>query len=256
MSRVEVVGHGGAGDFFPGNSRMSLEKALELGVDRIEIDVQVASGDQLVLVHDDEVLIEGRKVRLRKLTVEQIRDALGGLLTLDEAIEMTRGRCALIIDMKSSGYETLVAEAIVRHGIAAETIVSSTFALSLRSVREFAPGVSIGLSTGHISTVMRKNALVSVTSGVLAAITPFPIILTARMIKADHLMLNYRICSARFVRAAHRSGLSVYAWTVNHPRPIRKLIERGVDGIISNRPDLVQEALVISNTRVPDEFLR
>ena len=145
MSRVEVVGHGGAGDFFPGNSRMSLEKALELGVDRIEIDVQVASGDQLVLVHDDEVLIEGRKVRLRKLTVEQIRGALDGLLTLDEAIEMTRGRCALMIDMKSSGYEMLVAEAIVRHEIAAETIVSSTFALSLRSVREFAPGVSIGL---------------------------------------------------------------------------------------------------------------
>jgi glycerophosphoryl diester phosphodiesterase len=90
---------------------------------------------------------------------------------------------------------------------------------------------------------MRKNKLISITSGVLAAITPIPFIMTARMINAEHLMLNYRICTPRFIRAAHRSGLSVYAWTVNNPKPIRRLIAQDVDGVISNRPDLVQEAL-------------
>jgi glycerophosphoryl diester phosphodiesterase len=243
VNTLEVVGHGGAGDFYPGNSRKSVEKALELGVDRIEIDVQVAAGDQLVLIHDDVVRFGGKKTRVSRLSVDQLRDALEGLLTLDEVIDLTRGKSSLMVDMKSQGYEHLVAQALVRRGIANQTIVSYTFALSLRRVRKGAPGVSIGLSTGHISTVMRRNTLISVTSGVLAVISPLPIIAAAKMIHADHLMLNYRICSPRFVRTAHAFGLSVYAWTVNHPGPIRKLIECGVDGLISNRPDLVIEQL-------------
>lgn len=239
---MEIVGHGGAGDFYPGNSRQSLEKALELGVDRIEFDVQRAAGDQLVLVHDDTVCINGKKRRVNQVTVDELRRLLDGLLTLDEAIQLVRGKCLLLVDMKSPGYETKIAQELVHADVVDQTIVSSTHAPSLRRVRQNAPGISIGLSTGHISTVMRKNALVSVTSGVLAAISPIPIILAAKAIRADHLMLNYRICSARFVRASHRAGLSVFAWTVNHPRAIRTLIDRGVDGLITNRPDLVWEA--------------
>lgn len=239
---MEIVGHGGAGDFYPGNSLQSIEKALEIGVDRVEIDIQRAAGDCLVLVHDDTVSINGQKRRVNRLTVDQLRAALPGLLTLDEAIELTKGTCALMVDMKSPGNEQLVAAALLRAKITDQTIVSSTYALSLSRVRRYAPGVSIGLSTGHISTVMRKNALISLTSGVLAAITPFPLIATAKAIRAEHLMLNFRICSRRFVRAAHRAELSVYAWTVNNPRAIRELMDRDVDGIISNRPDLVLEA--------------
>lgn len=243
MNPVEVVGHGGAGDFYPGNSLQSIEKALELGVDRVEIDVQRAAGDRLVLVHDDVVPIDGHKQRVNQMPVDELRRVLDGLLTLEEAIDLTRGKCSLMVDMKSHGYERLVAEALLRADIASQSIVASTYALSLRRIREEAPEVSIGLSTGHISTVMRKNALISVTSGVLAAISPMPIILAAKAIQAQHLMLNYRICTARFVRSAHKAGLSVYAWTVNHPRAMQTLIDRGVDGLISNRPDLVLEAL-------------
>jgi glycerophosphoryl diester phosphodiesterase len=240
---VEIVGHGGAGDFFPGNSRQSIEKALELGVDRIEFDVQPADGDQIVLVHDDDIKIDGKRLRIRNLTVDEIRQRLDGLLTLDEAIDLTRGKCRLLIDIKSPGYEDLVAGAINSAGIADQAIVSTTYARSLLRIRQCAPGVQLGLSTGHISTVMRKNKLISVTSGVMAAVTPLPFITTARMIHAENLMLNYRICTPRFINAAHRAGLSVYAWTVNNPRPIQRMIAHGVDGVISNRPDLVQEAL-------------
>jgi glycerophosphoryl diester phosphodiesterase len=238
---MEIVGHGGAGDFFPGNSRQSIEKALEIGVDRVEIDVQRAARDQLVLVHDDEVRIDGRMVRVRTLAPDDIRSVLDGFLTLDEAIDLAGMRASLLIDMKSPGYESLVAETIRKAGIASTTIVSSTYAWSLRAVKRAEPAVATGLSTGHISTVMRRNALVTATSGVLAAITPLPMIATARIIGADHLMLNYRICTRRFVRRAHRHDLSVYAWTVNHPRAIRRQVAFGVDGIISNRPDLVRE---------------
>ena len=75
---VEVVGHGGAGDFFPGNSRQSIEKALDLGVDRIEFDVQRAAGDQIVLVHDDDVKIGANRRRVRDVSVNDLRQRWTG----------------------------------------------------------------------------------------------------------------------------------------------------------------------------------
>jgi glycerophosphoryl diester phosphodiesterase len=240
---VEVVGHGGAGDFYPGNSLQSIEKALELGVDRIEVDVQRAAGNQLVLIHDDEITVDGGKRRVRDMSVDELRTALDGLLTLTEAIEIVQRRASLLVDMKRPGNEDLVTQAICGAGIESTTLVSSTYAWSLRRVKRLAPRVGTGLSTGHISTVMRQNKLISITSGVLAAVTPLPFITTAKLIRADYLMLNYRISTPRFIRAAHRSNLKVYAWTVNNPKPIRRMIEQGVDGVISNRPDLVLEAL-------------
>ena len=240
---VEVVGHGGAGDFYPGNSLQSIEKALELGVDRIEIDVQRAASDQLVLIHDDEITVDGRTRRVRDMPVDELRVALDGLLTLTEAIELVQRRAGMLVDMKRPGNEELATQAICAAGIESTTLVSSTYAWSLRRVKQLAPRVGTGLSTGHISTVMRQNKLISMTSGVLAAVTPLPLITTAKLIHADYLMLNYRICTPRFIRAAHRSNLKVYAWTVNNPKSIRRVIDRGVDGVISNRPDLVLEAL-------------
>ena len=89
----------------------------------------------------------------------------------------------------------------------------------------------------------RISPLVRITAAVFAVIAPVPLIAVARLIRADHLMLNYRISSRFLIGLARRSGLGVYPWTVNNPRPIRDQIARGVTGIISNRPDLVHEAL-------------
>ena len=240
---IEVVGHGGAGDFFPGNSRRSVEKALELGVDRVEIDVQVAGDGTLILVHDDQVTLHGRKRSVRQLALSELQEGLDGLLTLDDVISLANGRAKLMVDLKYPGYEREVAAAITRAGIARGTIVSSTYAWSLMSVRNHAPEIAIGLSTGHISTVMRRNPLITATSAVVGFLSPGPFIAIAKAIGAEHLMLNYRICSPMFVRLADKAGLSVYPWTVNHPRVINKMIDAGVAGIISNRPDLVQDAL-------------
>jgi glycerophosphoryl diester phosphodiesterase len=239
---IEVVGHGGAGDFYPGNSQMAIEKAIEIGVDRVEIDVQVAGDGSLVLVHDEHVLRFGKRVSIRQLSRAQIAESLDGLLTLEDAIELTRGKSALMVDLKSPGYERPVAAAIVRSNAADETIVSSTYAWSLRAVRRHAPGVQLGLSTGHISTVMRGNPLVTLSSFVLELLVPPPAIMVAKAIGAENLMVNYRICGETFVSLAHRFGLKVYPWTVNHQREINRMVDLGVDGIISNRPDLVIEA--------------
>ena len=102
----------------------------------------------MVLVHDDKVKLHKRAISIRQVGLAELQDGLDGLLTLDEVIEMVRGKASLMVDMKSPGYEQPVAAAIVRAGIAHETIVSSTYAWSLRAVRKHAPGVMTGMSDG------------------------------------------------------------------------------------------------------------
>lgn len=250
---MEIVGHGGAGDFFPGNSLSSLRKGMELGVDRIEVDVQIARDGELVLCHDNELVVGGEKRRVRELPLAVIRDSLDELLTLDEAIELTRASVPLMIDMKLHGYEREIADAIQRHAIGADTIVSSTWALSLRTVRDHAPAVRVALSTGHMATAVRRRHVNRGLSALLSLGSIGPSIAVARAIGAELLSVNYRICSDFFAASARAAGLEIYAWTVNHPRPIRMMIERDVNGIISNRPDLVNEQLdASSRTGIPD----
>lgn len=238
---MEIVGHGGAGDFYPGNGLSSLQKAMELGVDRIEVDVQISADGVLVLCHDEDLVICGQNRPVSELPLTAIRDTLDGLLTLDEAIELTGDAAPLMIDMKLNGYESEIAAAIRRHDIADETIVSSTWALSLQAVRERAGGVRLALSTGHMATVIRRELANELFSALLSAGSIAPSIVVAKVIGAEFLSVNHRICSRPFIGAAQKSGLKIYPWTVNHPTRIRQMVERGVDGIISNRPDLVAE---------------
>jgi glycerophosphoryl diester phosphodiesterase len=241
---IEVIGHGGAGHFYPGNSRQSIEQALEIGVDRIEFDVQLSADGDLVLVHDDYLRgPSGRKRAVRAIPTAEIRTLLPGLLTFDEAVDLIGGRALLLIDVKSPRYEAEVAAAIQRHNLGAENAVSSSHAGVLRYLRHRFPELRLGISTGHMANSIPFKPARTFVSGGLQLSVPSLLAVAARAIGATDVMVQYRACSPRLVRLMHRKGIRVNAWTVDHPRQIRRVIDMGVDGVISNRPDLVKEAL-------------
>lgn len=242
-ARIEVVGHGGAGDFYPGNSRESIEQALKIGVDRIEIDVQLSADGDLVLVHDERLDISGRKTPIDEISTRQLRALLPGFLTLPEAIELIAQRAPLLLDVKLPGYESAIIHAIRNFDLESTTIVSSTHLLVLHRLHRAFPSLRLGLSTGHMATGHRYALTRVVTAKVLQALTPLPLIQAARLARATDVMIQHRVCTPRLVRQAHASGLKVYAWTVDRPRAIRRVQHHGVDGIISNRPDLVWEVI-------------
>lgn len=241
--RIEIIGHGGAGDFFPGNSRESIEQALKIGVDRIEIDVQRSADGDLVLVHDERFLIKGRKTPTDEITTDQYRKMLPGLLTLDELVQLNRTNVPLLLDVKLPGYEPELIAAIRRHGLSSTASASSTHGIVLWRLHRAFPEMRVGLSTGHMATGISIRPGRFVVSRVLRFVTPFPLVAAMRGFHATETMIQHRVCTERLVRIVHDSGRKVNVWTVDRPEQMRRFIAMGVDGIISNRPDLVKEVL-------------
>jgi glycerophosphoryl diester phosphodiesterase len=240
---IEIIGHGGAGDFYPGNSRDSIEKALELGVDRIEIDVLATGDNDLVLVHDDKIAIErGKRAPVRALPTNVLRARLDSMLTLDEFFELVGPTMPVLLDLKKPGYERAVALAL--SGQEQRDIwISTTHARSIRKLRILLPWVQFGLSSGHMANavnwpMVRPFALVGAR-----LLMPLPYVAVAKFCGASMLMVNHRACTPFLVRLAHRAGLRVDAWTVNRISGLERVKAMGVDAITSNRPDLARQVV-------------
>jgi glycerophosphoryl diester phosphodiesterase len=249
---IEIIGHGGAGDFYPGNSRQSIEQALKIGVDRIEIDVQRSADGDLVLVHNDQFLLHGRKTPTDEITTSQLRAMLPGLLTLDELVELNVDRVPLLLDVKLPGYERPLIEAIRRHRLAPSAAASSTHPIVLWRLKRAFPAMRLGLSTGHMATGKDNPVLRAVFSRTLRVVTPLPLVAVMRLCGATETMIQHRVCTRRLVHTVHAWGRKVNVWTVDRPDLMRRFIGMGVDGIISNRPDLVQEVRTMEAPLVPE----
>ena len=244
LPSFEIIGHGGAGAFYPGNTRDAILTGLRLGVDRIEFDLMAAGDGQLVLVHDlrhtDE---EGLIHRTSISPVDLLKRILPGFITFDEAVELTKGKAPLLLDVKVPGFEPALISSIKRHQLEDDIHISCTNPRTIKRLRAAFPTMPIGLSTGHRPTGGALEYGRWVTGKILRAIGPFPLLITMRWCGANEIMLHRHLVSRRVVRAFHRRGHKVFAWTVDKPNEIKRVASCQVDGIISNRPDLVQELL-------------
>jgi glycerophosphoryl diester phosphodiesterase len=227
------VGHRGAAAHAPGNSRASFERALAIGVDMIEVDVRRCRDGDLVLAHDatlpgprgDVVVAEASLSDLRAL------DLGGGerTLTLPEAIDLLRGRCALMIDLKGEGFERELVAAIRKGGLApGEVVIPGGTEPSRRAIRALDPELPLSLSLDA-----RAEAMLS------------PEFLDA--IDTDAVTWQHPLITRSRVAHLRARGLTVYTWTVDDLATMRRVRDAGVDGIITNRPELFAELAPFSS---------
>src|SRR5262245_51106718 len=244
FAKPEVIGHGGAGDFYPGNSQPSLEKSLEIGVDRIEVDVQRSHDGDLVLVHDERLKLDSGKPRLvSEISTKAIRDFLPGFLTLADAIALIDGRAPLMLDIKGPGFEEQLISTIKEYGLAERSSVSCTHARVLRRLRTEFPNMRLGLSTGHWSsgapTITGKKLVASILRRTLIA----PLLAALPASGATEIMVFHLACSRALVDGLHQRGYLVNVWTVDRISSLRRALDLHADGIITNRPDLLHEEI-------------
>jgi glycerophosphoryl diester phosphodiesterase len=222
------VGHKGADHIAPGNTLASFDAALAAGVDMVEFDVLRLADGRLVLAHD-------------------LRDAgRPGVLTLDEGLDHlvtdAYAGVELDVDLKQSGYEREVIEALRARNLVQRSLISTMEEESLPVVRELEPGVRIGWSVPK----MRRNPLSNPLTRPLALLGAYGYRrrlagrVRARLQagEIDAVMAHFAVVDRRLVRIVKENGGELYVWTVDEPKRIALLERLGVTGIISNDPRL------------------
>jgi glycerophosphoryl diester phosphodiesterase len=207
--RMLRIGHRGAPGHAPENTLASIEKAIEFGVDVVEIDVRRSLDGYLMIMHDARVdRTTGRRGYVHELT----RGQMSGVPTLADVIRTVNGRAAIMVELKVRGIVEETLGAVGSHPVYLASYLHS----EMLRVRELAP----------------KMKTIALVDGV--PVSPIAFALEA---KATHAGFGFDSLEPAVIEMAHAAGLQVFTWTVDDPRDIAQAASLGVDGLISNYPD-------------------
>lgn len=222
------IGHRGAAGYEPENTLLSFQKAIDLGVDIIELDVYVCKTGELVVIHDDrlERTTNGQGYILEK-TLEELKllDAGKGqkIPTLAEVLNLIDKKVQINIELKGKGTAEPVAE-LVKNFILSNNWQEETFLVS---------------SFDHHELRKFKKILPNIKIGALITGIPLDYAKFGQELNAWSVNLCAEFVNKEFVDDAHKRGLKVYVWTVNNLEDIERMKFLNVDGIYSNFPDRI-----------------
>jgi glycerophosphoryl diester phosphodiesterase len=224
--RPLVIGHRGAAAVAPENTLAALEAAIAARVDFVEFDISPG----LRLGHS-----------LDEMPLEEI--------SLDDALEFLKAHgVGVHLDVKLPGYEDEVLEAVRRHDVGGRAVLSTAFALTSRRFARLAPELprAIGYPRDRlgVSSLRWPRPLQRAGATALSRAMPARVPVLLRWARANTLSLHHTLCSRAAVAAAHRLGAPVLAWTVNDPAAVRRVTAAGVDGIVSDDPEMALATLL------------
>jgi len=228
------IAHRGAAGTRPELTRPAFERAVEIGVDMIELDVQLTADQALVVLHDREL---GRTVRaegeVRARTLAELCQLDAGawfaleyagarVPSLDEVLDLTAGKAALNVEIKSPAPDwdataRVLIDLLTAKGRLDSTVISSFEMGALRAVRERSKAARIGVLWDTVDLD--------------------PMWLLAEGLDARSVHPHWALVDAAVIEQARACGRAVIVWTVNEPTAIAHLAELGVDGIISDYPE-------------------
>jgi glycerophosphoryl diester phosphodiesterase len=245
--RPLVVGHRGAPTLAPENTIDAFAAAVELGVDLVELDVLALDGGALVVAHSDrlsEVTHGAATGRVGARTFAELRELAPGLPTFAEAASWfatAAPAVGLHVDLKVPRERVgEVARTLVEAGVAERTVVSTVDRLSLREVQAAATGIALGLTYPEdrleISRHRSLQPLVRAGLSLARASVPPRLPRMLRRAGAGVLMLQHRLVTAAAAERVHDAGCALFAWTVDDPRDVARVVAAGVDAVITNDP--------------------
>lgn len=227
---VLVIAHRGASGYYPENTLKSIEYAIEMGSDIIEIDLKMTKDHQIVLMHDEAVdRTTNGKGWVKDLTVQQLKalDAGGGerVPLLTEVMELYgKSEVKFMFDISSPGYEEQIVDLIHKHNYDARSVVSGAYE-PLRFIKLLDPKLKIAPSFDRAS----DHSIMETAS------------MGAVIFNCHHASI-----SREAVDIAHVYGLQVIAWGVNEVESVHRMIEVGADGITSDYPDVVRRMVSLA----------
>lgn len=233
--------HRGYSGKYPENTMLAFEKALETGCAAIEMDVHLARDGVVVIAHDESLgrTTSGRGY-IRDYTAEELKafKANAGfwldcpdqhISTLREYFERVESTSVITnIELKNTGWyyagmEQAVIALVQEFGLESRVIFSSYNHASMLLCHQLAPEIKTGLLTGE---PLIENVAEYVKSCGAAYLHPW-----------------FGTVDDALIESCHKAGVGLNVYTVDAPKDIQWLVRHGVDGIISNQPQLCQKLI-------------
>lgn len=228
VGKTLVIGHRGAMGHETENSLASIEKAMELGVDMIEIDVFKIKSGEIAVFHDREVnrLTNGGG-NIEDYTIAELRQLRLAnnymIPMLQDVLKVIDKKVRLNIELKGANtadrVNFIVNYYIRENGWSEDDFLISSFNWDeLKEMRKLNPKIPLA---------------------VLTESDPLDALPMARELEAEAINPNYQKLTAENVKEMRAQNFKVYTWTVNDTTDIKEMKELGVDGIITNFPERV-----------------
>jgi len=224
------IAHRGASGYEPENTIRAFEKAIELGVDMIELDIHLSCDEHLIVMHNASVdKITNASGHIKDLTLQELKKLDAGkgeqIPTLQEAIDCVKDRCGLYIELKGEHTEQPVVELIRETAMQNSVIVASFDASKVRKVKELAPELETSVLVGDKDADWVAIAKESKADCIHFCWESYP---------TPHKLLTEEV-----MNKAAENSLKVVIWHEERPEEIREIIKRNIYGICSNLPDLL-----------------
>jgi glycerophosphoryl diester phosphodiesterase len=249
-----VIAHRGGGALWPENTLVAFRNAVALGADVLELDVRATADGRLVVIHDATVdrTTEGRgAVAMLTLAEVQRLDAAYrftlddgrtfpqrgrgiGIPTLDALLTaLPDARFSIEIKPPAAPVAAAVCTALRTADASGRVTVASFDSGGLERFRDLCPGVATGATPREVARFVAASAL---------RIVPVPR-LAAAVLQLPERWRGVPVLTPRVLATAHAHGLPVHAWVIDDAADMRRLLALGVDGIVTDRPDVLLAVL-------------
>lgn len=238
MERPKIWAHRGASGYCPENTMPAFEKAVEMGADGIELDIQLTRDAEIVVLHDEWIdRTSDGKGWLKDFSLEELRrynfnrthpaEGKVGIPTMQEVFELIRPTDLVInIELKTGvvfyeGLEEKILALTKKMGMEDRVVYSSFNHYTIQKIRMMDPKAQTGFLYSDGAIDMPQYA-------------------KRYGVSALHPAL-YNLQYPKFMEQCRQNGLKVHVWTVNEPEHIKLCCQYGVDAIITNYPDRAME---------------
>ncbi|MEP6843303.1 MAG: glycerophosphodiester phosphodiesterase family protein [Pseudolysinimonas sp.] len=235
-----MLAHRGLAVDAPENTLLAFARALAAGVTHLETDVHASADGVAIISHDPDLFrLTGRQVRIDQLTATEL-----GRIDLGEAQNFATLAAALEafpdarfnIDVKAAAAVVPTIEAVRAAGAEQRVLIGSFSNARRRAVVRRLPGVATSVSSrgALIATWAGALGLTSITRWALRGV---------QAVQLPERILGVKTTSRRVIAAYHSANVEVHLWTINNPATMNRLLDAGVDGIVTDRADVAIEVL-------------
>ena len=232
---VSVIAHRGAAGKAPENTLASIRQAVKDNTDWVEIDVQESSDGKIVVIHDSDFMkLAGVDMKVWNGSLKELQEIDIGswfdpkfsterIPTLADVLEEVRGKARLLIELKYYGHdqqlEQRVVDIVEQAGMVDDVAIMSLKHEGIKKFQALRPDWSTGLlltkAIGNLSNL-----------------------------DVDFLAVNTAMATSGFIRRTQSAGKQVYVWTVNDQVSMSRMMSLGVDGIITDEPEMARNVLI------------